>query len=194
MIADLCLVLLLDASGSVSPDEWQLQAQATARAISSPAIVDQITHGPRGRIVVTAYEWSDGQRLILNWTEIASQSDATYVAQQLALYVRQLSGSTGVGDALQSALVAFQGAPGDCDKRTVDISSDGSQNTGSDAASAVYLLGSHGVTVNAIVIEDEPGVLSWYEATVSGFTMSATWESYAQAIKAKLQLEIAGLN
>ena len=33
MIADLCLVLLLDASGSVDAAEWTLQAKATADAI-----------------------------------------------------------------------------------------------------------------------------------------------------------------
>jgi hypothetical protein len=50
------------------------------------------------------------------------------------------------------------------------------------------------VTVNALVIEDEPGVLDFYKATVSGFVMPASWESYAQAIKTKLSLEIAGLD
>ena len=34
MIADLCLVLLLDASGSVDAKEWELQAKATAEARS----------------------------------------------------------------------------------------------------------------------------------------------------------------
>jgi len=49
------------------------------------------------------------------------------------------------------------------------------------------------VTVNALVIEDEIGVLEFYQRTVSGFVMPATWESYQQAIKAKLSLEIADL-
>ncbi len=46
MIADLCLVLLLDASGSIDDAEWTLQAKATAEALSTTAIVERITRGP----------------------------------------------------------------------------------------------------------------------------------------------------
>jgi Ca-activated chloride channel family protein len=189
---DLCLVLLLDASGSVDGSEWALQAQATADAISSPAIVERITNGPNGGIAIAAFEWSERSHVILTWTEIRSQADATHVAQQLTLYQRQLSGSTGVGDALQAALAAFLVAP-ECDRRVVDLSSDGSNNTGSDPVEAVTTLSAHGILVNGIIIPDEPNVEDWYRATLSGFVLTATWESYAQAIRQKLQLEIAGL-
>ena len=50
MIADLCLVLLMDASGSIDEGEWALQAKATAEALSTTAIVEKITRGPHGHI------------------------------------------------------------------------------------------------------------------------------------------------
>ena len=193
MIADLCLVLLLDASGSVDAAEWELQAKATADALSSPAIVERIVSGPNHRIAVTALEWSSGQALIVPWTIIAGEGDAKSVALILATYRRQQSGSTAVGDALTAAAAAIKAGP-DCLRHVVDISSDGSSNAGSDPDSAVRALQAMDVIVNALVIEDEPGVLDFYQSTVSGFVMPASWESYAQAIKAKLTLEIAGLD
>lgn len=192
MIADLCLVLLLDASGSVDAKEWELQAKATAEAISTPAIVEKITHGQHGRIVVTAMEWSSSTVVILPWTQIANMGDATSVALVLATYQRRQSGSTAVGDALLAAAAAIRAAP-DCVRHVVDISSDGTSNAGSDPRAAVLALQAMDVNVNALVIEDEIGVLDFYKRTVSGFVMPATWESYAQAIKAKLTLEIAEL-
>jgi Ca-activated chloride channel family protein len=192
MIADLCLVLLLDASGSVDAGEWELQAKATAEAISAPAIVDKITRGQNGRIAVTAMEWSSSTVAILPWTMIASMKDAKSVALVLATYQRRQSGSTAVGDALLAAAAAIRAAP-DCVRHVVDISSDGTNNAGSDPKAAVAMLQAMDVTVNALVIEDEIGVLEFYQRTVSGFVMPATWESYQQAIKAKLSLEIADL-
>jgi Ca-activated chloride channel family protein len=192
MIADLCLVLLLDASGSVDAKEWELQAKATAEAISTPAIVEKITHGQYGRIVVTAMEWSSSTVVILPWTQIANMGDAKSVALVLATYQRRQSGSTAVGDALLAAAAAIRAAP-DCVRHVVDISSDGTSNAGSDPRAAVLALQAMDVNVNALVIEDEIGVLDFYKRTVSGFVMPATWESYAQAIKAKLTLEIAEL-
>jgi Ca-activated chloride channel family protein len=192
MIADLCLVLLLDASGSVDAGEWELQAKATAEAISAPAIVDKITRGQNGRIAVTAMEWSSSTVAILPWTMIASMKDAKSVALVLATYQRRQSGSTAVGDALLAAAAAIRAAP-DCVRHVVDISSDGTNNAGSDPKAAVAMLQAMDVTVNALVIEDEIGVLEFYQRTVSGFVMPAAWESYQQAIKAKLSLEIADL-
>jgi len=193
MIADLCLVLLLDASGSVDAAEWELQAKATAEALSTPAIVEKITHGQNGRIVVTAMEWSSSTVVMLPWTQIASMGDAKSVALVLATYQRRQSGSTAVGDALLAAAAAIKAAP-DCVRHVVDISSDGTNNAGSDPRAAVAMLQAMDVEVNALVIEDEMGVLEFYQKTVSGFVMSASWESYQQAIKAKLSLEIAGLD
>ncbi len=192
MIFDLCLVLLLDASGSVDAREWELQAKGTAEALSAPAIVDRITSGPHGRIAVTAIEWSSGTALILPWTPLSGQADAIDAAREIALYGRKQSGSTAVGDALNAAGAAILAPPGECLRHVVDISGDGSSNAGADPRAAVAALMAIDVIVNALVIEDEPGVLDFYAQTVTGFVMSATWQSFGEAMRWKLELEIAG--
>lgn len=192
MIADLCLVLLLDGSSSVDKSEWDLQARATAEALASAEVVSRITSGPHGRIVVTAIEWSHTTVVIVPWTEIAGAADARSFATRMEAYPRQLGGSTAVGGALKAAAAEFMAVP-DCQRRAVDISGDGPENNGSDPEGAVALLLALDATVNAIVIDDEVGVLEFYQRTVSGFVLPATWDSYRQAIKAKLTLEIAGI-
>lgn len=196
MIADLCLVLLLDASGSVDAAEWEMQARATAEALSSPAIVEQVLRGPHGRIAVAAMEWSGAALEILPWTTIASAGDAARVAAALQAYQRRQSGSTAVGDALVAAGSMFHqgvaGRPVACGRQVVDISSDGASNAGQSPAGAVAFLQAMDVQVNAIVIQDEIGVLEFYEGLVSGFVLEASWDGYAEAIRRKLALEIAG--
>lgn len=192
MIADLCLVLLLDASGSIDAGEWNLQAKATAEAISTKAIVEKITRGQNGHIAIMAMEFADKTAVMLPWTDIAGMEDAKRVAVILATYKRRMSGSTAVGDALQAAAAALEAGPA-CVRHVVDVSTDGTRNDGADPLTAVKLLEGRDVMVNALVIEDEPGILDYYKRTVSGFVMSASWESYAQAIKTKLQLEVAEL-
>lgn len=192
MIADVCLVLLLDASGSVDAAEWELQARATADALASAEIVERVTSGPHGRIAVTALEWSGAAVTILPWTEIAGMADARTAALAIETYQRRQSGSTAIGDALMAAAAAIHAAP-ICVDRVVDISGDGSNNAGVDPKQAVALLMGMNVRVNALVIEDEIGVVEYYEKIVSGFVLPATWDSYRQAIKAKLTLEIAAI-
>ncbi len=192
MIADLCLVLLMDASGSIDEGEWALQAKATAEALSTTAIVEKITRGPHGHIAVMAMEFADKSAVVLPWTDIAGMEDARRVAVILATYKRRMWGSTAVGDALAAAGAALQAGP-DCVRHVIDVSTDGARNDGIDPVTVVKDLRGRDVMVNALVIEDEPGVLDYYQQTVSGFVMTASWENYAQAIKTKLQLEVAEL-
>jgi len=192
LIADLCLVLLLDSSGSVDHAEWKLQAEATAEALAAPDIVARIVAGPNRRVAVFVAEWATATAVIAPWTDIAGQADAAALAARLVQHRRQFDHSTAAGDALLAAGDALDQAPA-CLRRVVDISSDGTSNTGADPAEAAAALQARGIEVNALAIEGDPGVLDYWRATVPGFVLSATWDSYAQAIRAKLALEIAGL-
>lgn len=55
---DLELVLTVDSSGSIDFQEFQLQREGYARALTHPEILAAITHGPYRAIVVTYVEWS----------------------------------------------------------------------------------------------------------------------------------------
>jgi hypothetical protein len=192
MMADLCLVLMLDASQSMDAAEFKLQAEATAAALVNPDIVGRITGGPTGRVHLLVAEWSGQQFVIVPWTTVASRDDAEAVASEIVTWTRRQSSYTRLGDAVAFAHVRMLEAP-PCTRRAVDISSDGRNNQGPEPEPIVAALYETGVEINAIVVEGELGVVDYYKATVPGFVLVATWDTYAQAIKAKLSLEIAGI-
>src|SRR4029079_6193805 len=83
---DLELVLAVDISRSMDLDEQQLQRQGYVAAFRDPAVIGAIRSGPRGRIAVTYYEWSDADfnRVVMPWTLIAGRADAEAFAAGLA--------------------------------------------------------------------------------------------------------------
>ena len=56
----IALVLLLDASASIFPAEWRLQAEGHASAFEDAAVLRAIERGPG--IAVTALSFSDDAR------------------------------------------------------------------------------------------------------------------------------------
>lgn len=184
----LCLALLLDASGSVDAAEWKLQVEATAAAIEAPETVAKIVHA--GGAAVWAAEFASITIPMVDWHVIRNEHDAKVFAAALVAHVRQESMSTASGDAIFSALEALRVAP-PCERGVIDVSTDGWANSGALVSDAVASAQVQGHLVNAIVIEDEPGVLEKYRDAVNGFALPATWETYDQAIKQKLNLEIA---
>ena len=69
---DVALVLAVDVSRSMDPDEQELQRQGFMDAFRSPVVHDAIRNGMLGRIIVTYMEWSgvEHQNVIVPWTII----------------------------------------------------------------------------------------------------------------------------
>ena len=183
----ICLALLLDASGSVDAKEWRLQVEATAAALRSEEVMAKITQN--GGAVITAIEFANAPDIMVPWTSILDRASAEAFANALDTYVRKQSGSTGAGDALFFANQYLNTAP-PCERKVVDISTDGWANSGMEFVDAVAAAQLNSTMVNAIVINDETAVVEKYTDAVNGFTIEATWESYADAIKKKLTLEM----
>lgn len=186
--AAVCLHLVLDASGSVDAAEHALQRDATAAAISSPEFIARAQH--EGGVALAASEFSGGFTPLIDWVVVRDAPTAIVFAEALRAAPRVESGSTAVGDALIAAVVAFERAPL-CERRVVDVSTDGRSNTGAMVEEGVAFASAKGVTVNALVIEDEPGLLDYYRDAVNGFALPAEWATYEQSLKMKITLEIA---
>ena len=69
---DLALVLAVDVSLSMEPDEQDLQRQGFIEAFRSPEVHDAIRKGMLGRIAVVYVEWAGAayQEVIVPWTVI----------------------------------------------------------------------------------------------------------------------------
>lgn len=148
------LALALDVSGSVDAVEYRLQIDGLAFALSTPEVQAAILAMPDAPIRLMVFEWSGlyEQRILIDWTELASQNHILEVATRLhATQSAHINDpSTAIGSAMLygADALAQQAA---CWQKTLDISGDGPANVGkhpSDITDAQ--LGD--IVINALVI------------------------------------------
>ena len=83
---DLELSLLVDVSGSISANEFNLQRQGYVNAFQNVSIWNAIDHGAFSRIAVNLVYWSGKtqQAEVVGWTLIDSQTAANTFANAIS--------------------------------------------------------------------------------------------------------------
>ncbi|OIP83527.1 MAG: hypothetical protein AUK37_07150 [Rhodobacterales bacterium CG2_30_65_12] len=201
------LALGLDVSGSVDSQEYRLQLDGLAGALTHPEVVRALLGGAAAPVRLMVYEWSGPahQRIVADWTAIADAATLEGFAARLMATTRAPAPpSTALGAALAAgaALLAGQSA---CWRQTLDISGDGMSNTGprpQDIAPAAL----DGITVNALaILTDDAGtrtdgtdLAGYFEAyLVRGpgafVEQAAGFADYERAMRRKLLRELEGL-
>lgn len=208
---DLLLVLAADISRSLDEQKFRLQRGGYAAAISDARVVQAMTAGPKGRIGIVFLEWSgDGeQAVVVDWMTIGSPQDAAQVAARVREAPRMFMGRTSISGAIDYALAQLQRSPFAAPRRIIDISGDGTNNSGRDVQAARDKAVELGVVVNGLVILSEVplsfnpshthppgGLLHYYETNVIGgtgaFAVEAKdYESFGQSLISKLIKEVA---
>jgi Mg-chelatase subunit ChlD len=191
LAAELCLVLLLDASGSIPADVWTRAAQAHADALRSEAVT---RHADRNGVTVMALAFADDVWPLFGWT--ASPAEAA-AAMERAAAETPPGGSTATGEAIHDALDALERAT-DCERQVIDLATDGQTTSGRSAESARDRAAALGVTINAVTVRTDrggadPGAWARESAvTPGGFVLeAASWDAWATAIRRKLVQEVA---
>lgn len=89
---DALLVLAVDASGSIDPDEFRLQREGYAEALSHPAVLAAIAGKPRGAIAVAMVEWGSpgGAATVVDWMRVGDAAAARALAVAAAGQVTRL--------------------------------------------------------------------------------------------------------
>ena len=197
---DLALVLAIDCSFSVDSREFRLQMEGLGRAFQRPEIKKAILQGTRQRIAVAAIQWSDdnNQTVVVPWTVIAGDADAEELGQTLAVLPRKLAqGGTSISAALLYAAALLDAAPA-AERRVVDVSSDGRNNSGASVQPVRDRVVGQGITINGLTIINEwPTLQTYFENNVVGgpshFVIPANdYQDYGDAIYMKLLREITG--
>lgn len=210
---DLALVLAADTSRSVTEDKFRLQRQGYAAAISDPRVIAAIRSGPRRRIAVAYVEWAGAtdQQVVIGWTVIDGSAAAHAFGSRLKEAPRAFSGHTAIGAAIDFAVALLAKAPYFAERQTIDVSGDGTSNSGRSVMSARDAAVAQGITINGLVILSEnpapwyrnplhthpPGGLAkYYRAHVIGglgaFVMVAKdFDSFGDAIVKKMIAEVA---
>ena len=208
---DLLLVLAADVSRSVDQPKFQLQREGYAAAISDPRVLDAISSGPNRRIAVCFVEWSGqgNQKLVIDWTLISDANSARAFGDQLAEAPRSFADRTSISGGIEFSMAQFERAPYSATRRTIDVSGDGTNNSGRDVVAARDDAVKQGVTINGLVILSErplpwnpehtnpPGGLAKYfqDNVIGGpgafVIVAEDFKSFGQALISKMIAEIA---
>jgi len=157
------LAMGLDVSGSVDEDEYRLQLDGLAAALTDPDVARAILATPATPVRLLVYEWSGptDQRLLAGWREITDAAALEAFADGLRTTRRRAaSPSTALGAALVTG-ATFLAEQRDCWTRTLDISGDGMSNTGPRPQDLDHVSELSEITVNALAIgRGEGGTLA----------------------------------
>lgn len=198
---DLELVLAVDASSSVSAEEFDLQMQGLAEAFRDPRVLQAIRASGDLGLAVSLIQWSDSRKqyVAVDWTLVTDAAAAGAFAEEVAETPRFLiGGGTAIGSALRFAVRQLETNDFRGRRRVIDVSGDGRANQGADPADLRDDAVALGITINGLaILNEDQAVADYYRRFVIGgtgaFVMTANdYESYALAILTKLIKEIAG--
>ena len=148
------LVLALDISGSVNPQEYRLQLDGLANALIAKEVQEVLFAMPDDPISISVFVWSskDHQRLVLNWVDIDNPATLQVIAERLRNYNKdRVTLKTAIGEALLFSKSLLQEKQ-DCWRRTIDVSGDGTNNDGPKPKEVYENHDFDGITVNGLVV------------------------------------------
>jgi hypothetical protein len=206
---DVELVLAVDVSYSMDPDEQALQREGYVAALTSSEFLDALRHGMHGRVALTYVEWAGAsdQRILVPWRLIEGPASARTVADEIARAPYRRAFRTSISGALTFAAPLFGTGGFRGVRRVIDVSGDGANNQGQLIVPTREEVLAHGITVNGLPImlkRPNPATLDiedldiYYEDCVIGGPGSFVIpirerDKFKEATRAKLLLEVAGV-
>jgi hypothetical protein len=209
---DLLLVLAADVSRSIDESEFALQRNGYSAALTDPRVLAAIRGGGTGTIAICFVEWSGAgeQNVVADWTIIRDEEDAAGLAAAIVAAPRSYIGRTSISGAIDYAMERFEAAQPRASRRIIDVSGDGTNNSGRPVTDARDAAVAQGVTINGLaIVNDKPnpgyafhtqppgGLPEWYRQNVVGgpgafLRVVEDFHSFADAMTNKLVSEIAG--
>ena len=207
---DLEVILAADVSRSIDDAEFDLQRKGYAAALTDPRVLAAIRGRSGAAIGVCFIEWSgdEDQQVVAEWSEIRDEEDAGSVAAVILGAPRSFMGRTSISAAIDFAMAYFAKSKWQASRRIIDISGDGTNNSGRPITEARDQALSHGVTINGLaIINDKPnlgysahtqppgGLPLYYRQNVIGgpnafLLVVQDFNSFADAMANKLAKEI----
>jgi hypothetical protein len=205
---DLALVLAVDVSRSMDPEEQELQRQGFVEAFRSPLVHEAIRSGMLGRISVTYMEWSgDTQQIVVvPWTVIEGAEGALEFADRLSGSPINRIFQTSISGAIQAASGLLDKLGAEPLRKVIDVSGDGPNSSGRPPNLARDEAVARGITINGLPIMlkrpsgfgDMENLDLYYRDCVIGgpgafLVPIRERQQFAEAIRTKIIREIAGL-
>jgi hypothetical protein len=202
------VVLAVDVSYSMDPEEQALQREGYMAAIKSREFLQALKQGMHGRIAMTYFEWAGmhHQQIIVPWRVVDGPESADGFAADIgrARYTR--ASRTSISGALLFAAPLFDGSGYRGVRRVIDVSGDGVNNNGPLVTVTRDEVLAKGITINGLpILLKRPNASTldieqldiYYEDCVIGgpgaFVIPIRErDQFKEAIRTKLVLEIAG--
>jgi len=193
------LSLLIDVSNSINDSEFTLQKQGYASAFRDASVLAGITSGQHGKIAANVVYWSSSsqQAEVVPFTLIDDAASASAFADAIESTTRSFDNLTGIGSAIQYATPRFDTNDFIGTRRVIDVSGDGTNNSGIAPSTARDAALSAGVTtINGLAIGGG-GIESYYNQNVKGGADSfvvpvASFSDIAGAVRRKVFIESTG--
>ena len=129
---ELTVILAADVSRSVDDKEFELQRKGYAAALTDPRVQKAIRATKSKAIGICFIEWSgeEDQQVVLPWTEIRDEEDGGGAAAVILKAPRSFTGRTSISAAIDYAMKYFAQAKWPATRRIIDVSGDGTSNSG----------------------------------------------------------------
>ena len=212
-VVDIELVLAVDVSGSIDAYEFELQRKGYAEAFRDPRVLDAIRANKVQRIAVTMVEWSGAefQTQIVPWMVVRDKPSAEALAAAILAPPRGPGRWTSISGGIDYSMKLFRESPHKSERRVIDVSGDGVNNSGRPAEVARDEALKAGVVINGLAImndrpnpyggfyrQPEPPLDEYYTDKVIGgpgsfLIVTNDFEGFERAVVTKLVREIAGI-
>jgi hypothetical protein len=205
---DLELVLAADGSGSIDDGEMRLQREGYAAALTDPELVSAMTAGAHGRVALMYFEWggANSQVVIADWAVIDGPDSAARFADTLRTAPRGAFGWNSISNAIDFARRAMAANNHDGIRKVIDVSADSGNYGGLPLPVAREAALAEDITINGLAVlcrtcDGRPAradLEAYFASQVIGgfgaFVVTVDQAtSFAEAVRRKLLLEIAGL-
>jgi hypothetical protein len=202
---DLALVIAVDISYSMDPEEQALQREGFAQAFKSPLVHDAIRRGMIGRIAVVYMEWAGAydQKVVVPWSVLDNPESILAFADKIAATPLRRAQRTSISGAIDFSVRLHEESGVEAQRRVIDVSGDGPNNQGRMVVPARDEAVAKGITINGLpIMLRRPGYLDipeldvYYRECVIGgqgafMVPVRARDQFIQAIKTKILLEIA---
>jgi hypothetical protein len=194
------LVLAVDTSGSVSMGRFELQKEGYAAAFRNRQVLNAIRSLGTASIAVTMMQWTGPflHVVVADWALIKDEASANAFAATIEAVPRRLfGGGTSISGAIDFSRLLLARSPYRAIRRIIDVSGDGSNNSGRDVMQARDEAVRDGIAINGLpILTVEPGLDIYYRDHVIGgpgaFMIPVKdYDNFADAVLKKLINEIA---
>jgi hypothetical protein len=205
---DVELVIAVDVSFSMDPEEQALQREGYVQALTSREFMRALREGANGKIAVTYFEWAGefDQKIVMPWRLIEGPESADSVAAEIAAAPYRRASRTSISGGLAFAKPLFDRSGYRGLRRVIDVSGDGANNSGPLVVPTRDDVLAAGITINGLPIMlkrplrgtmDIENLDVYYEDCVIGgpgaFVVPIhERKQFIEATRTKLVLEISG--